>query len=113
MAPGTPTRAPALPRPPRARRDFPTQNRLLEAAARDGRMLGARVSCMDRATLRRYADILTNEPQTGAGPGLSVRSSGPTLPLRCGGYQRMPSSVSCARRSSVSLSARRRALSTN
>lgn len=40
-----------------ASRDFPTQNRnrLLEAAAKDGRLLGARMPCMDRATLREAA----------------------------------------------------------
>ncbi|WP_052869711.1 hypothetical protein [Streptomyces niger] len=38
-----------------ASRDFPTQNRLLEAAAKDGRLLGARVPCTDRATLRNAA----------------------------------------------------------
>lgn len=36
-------------------RDFPTQNRLLEAAARNGHLLGARVPCTDRATLRDAA----------------------------------------------------------
>lgn len=38
-----------------ASRDFPAQNRLLEAATRDGRLLAARVPCMDRATLRDAA----------------------------------------------------------
>ncbi|MFI6056414.1 hypothetical protein ACIBCO_40980 [Streptomyces violascens] len=34
-----------------ASRDFPTQNRLLDDAARAGGLLGARLPCMDRATL--------------------------------------------------------------
>ncbi|MCZ1021097.1 hypothetical protein [Streptomyces noursei] len=38
-----------------ASRDFPTQNRLLENAVRDGRLLAARVPCMDRATLQDTA----------------------------------------------------------
>ncbi|MFD7163658.1 hypothetical protein [Streptomyces violascens] len=38
-----------------ASRDFPTQYRLLEDAAQDGRLLAARVPCMDRARLRAAA----------------------------------------------------------
>ncbi|MFE6904020.1 hypothetical protein ACFVFJ_45695 [Streptomyces sp. NPDC057717] len=38
-----------------ASRDFPNQNQRLEDAARDGRLLAARVPCMDRATLRNAA----------------------------------------------------------
>ncbi|MFE3166677.1 hypothetical protein [Streptomyces sp. NPDC059224] len=38
-----------------ASRDFPTPNRLLEDAARDLRLLAARVPCMDPATLREAA----------------------------------------------------------
>jgi hypothetical protein len=37
--------------------DFPTRNRLLEDAARDGRLLAARLPCMDRTTAGRCCQI--------------------------------------------------------